>query len=130
MNINKLKPAIKRLAEKYQLSLVLLFGSQASGDVHKESDIDIGIMPNKNLTFEQEINLAAEFFNVSNKIDLTNLRKAPPLLLKKVIENCQVLYQISPSEFSVFEVYALNRHKEAAPLYEMHFQSVKDFAKR
>ena len=77
MNINKLKPAIKRLAEKYQLSLVLLFGSQASGDVHKESDIDIGIMPNKNLTFEQEINLAAEFFNVSNKIDLTNLRKKP-----------------------------------------------------
>lgn len=129
MNINTLKPAIKNIAEKYHLSLVLLFGSQVSGPIHKESDIDIAVLPSKNLTFEQEINLAAEFFNISNKIDFTNLRKASPLLLKKIIENCQALYQKNPSDFSVFEIHALNRHHEALPLYKMHFQSIKDFVK-
>lgn len=107
----------------------MLFGSQASGAAQKESDIDIAVLPAKNFTFEQEINLSSEFFNISSKIDLTNLRKAPSLLLEKIFENCQALYQKNPTDFSVFEIYALNRHREAAPLYEMHLQSVKDFVK-
>jgi len=120
---------IKQIAKANDLRLVILFGSRAGGAIHKESDIDIGVLPDKNLTFEQEINLSAEFFNVSNKIDLTNLRKAPPLLMKKAIDNCIVLYEKHPTDFSIFEIRALNYYKEAQPLFMMHFEAVKNFVK-
>ena len=120
---------IKQIAKANDLRLVILFGSRAGGAIHKESDIDIGVLPDKNLTFEQEINLSAEFFNVSTKIDLTNLRKAPPLLMKKVIDNCLALYEKRPTDFSAFEIRALNYYKEAQPLFMMHFEAVKNFVK-
>src|SRR3990167_4676309 len=34
---------IAKMAEKYGLSLVVLFGSQATGKTHARSDIDIGV---------------------------------------------------------------------------------------
>ena len=40
IDMDKIKPQIKELAEKYGLKLVMLFGSQASGKTHKESDVD------------------------------------------------------------------------------------------
>lgn len=121
---------IQEIAAENHLKLVLLFGSQASEKTHKESDIDIGILPSKNLTFEEEIKITTEFSNIALNFDLSNLQKASPLLLKKVIENCEIIYQRNPEVFSIFEIYALNRYQEAYPLFEIKQQLLYEFIKK
>ena len=115
------------MAQKYQLKLVVLFGSQVSGKTHQESDIDIGFLPKKELSFKKEIQLTSKFIEIfGEKVDVTNLRKASPLLLKEVAENACVLYQ-QKDEFDRFQLYALQRYAEAKPIFEMHQKAIKQF---
>ena len=119
---------LKELARKYQLKLVVLFGSQVSGKTHQESDFDIGFLSKKELSFKKEIQLASKFIEIfGEKVDVTNLRKASPLLLREVAENACVLYQEKKDEFDRFQLYALQRYAEAKPIFEMHQEAIKQF---
>lgn len=117
---DKQQKYIKKIVDKYHLKMVLLFGSQVSGKTHKESDIDIAVLPENNLSFEQEVMLNTDLINVFGNVDLTNLRKAPPLLMKEIADNNQILYQKNNLLLNNFEVYALQRYAEAKPLFNMH----------
>ena len=123
------KEKIKQIAQKYNLKLVLLFGSQVSGYLNRESDVDIAFLPSKKLTFKQDYTLNYEFTNVfgTDKVDTVNLKTAPPLLMKQIIDNCQILYQLKPMVFDYFEAYARQRYQEAAPLFEMTEKAIKRF---
>ena len=118
---------IKEIAEKYDLKLALVFGSQVTGEVNEESDVDIAVLPRMNLTFKEEVTLNSELIDVLGNVDLVNLRKASPLLLKEIIDNYQILYQSQASDFSRLEVYALQRYAEAKPIFEMHQESINKF---
>ena len=118
---------IREIAEKYNLKLALVFGSQVTGEITEESDVDIAVLPRRSLTFREEIMLNSELVDVLGNVDMVNLRKASPLLLKEVIDNYQILYQSQASDFSRFEVYALQRYAEAKPIFEMHQESINKF---
>lgn len=124
----KQKNYIKKLAKKYDLKMILLFGSQVNGRTHQESDIDIAVLPEKNLTFNQEVLLNTDLINVLGNVDLTNLRKASPLLMKQIIDNYRILYQKNNLLINDFEVYALHRYVEAEPLFEMTRRAVDRYA--
>ncbi|HDK81390.1 MAG TPA: nucleotidyltransferase domain-containing protein, partial [Nitrospirae bacterium] len=49
-NIAKTKPEVRKIAEKYRLPLVLLFGSQVSGRTHPQSDVDIAFLSEKRMS--------------------------------------------------------------------------------
>ncbi|MBI4599737.1 nucleotidyltransferase domain-containing protein [Candidatus Uhrbacteria bacterium] len=124
----KQEKKIAEVAEKYGLKLVLLFGSQVHGRTHRESDIDIGVLPQKALSFTDEVYLATEFINIFGMTaDFTNLYKAPPLLLMEVIKNNHVLYQEEPTAYTDFFVYAKQRFSEAAPIFAMTDAAVRRF---
>ena len=124
------KQRIKEIAEKYNVKLMLLFGSQISGKMDEESDVDIAILPEKTLSFSEETKLATDLANISGNLDITNMRKSSPLLLKEIIENCEVLYEKSKNEFERLEVYALQRYAEAKPIFELHKERVKEFIQK
>lgn len=65
--------------------------------------------------------------HVLGNVDLTNLRKAPPLLMKMIIDNYQILYQKNDQVFDNFEVYTLHRYVEAKPIFQMHNIAIKRF---
>lgn len=82
----------------------------------------------KNYLLKKKIQLASKFIEVfGEKVDVTNLRKASPLLLKEVAENACVLYQEKKDEFNRFQLYALQRYAEAKPIFEMHRKAIKQF---
>lgn len=113
---------IKEIAGKYQLKMVLLFGSRVDGKmVHPDSDYDIAYLPEKSFDFKEECVLNYEFTTVmpSDDVDTIDLRKAPPLLMKQIIGRYQILYEREDNIFNNFEVYALQRYAEAKPLFEM-----------
>lgn len=115
------KTKIKRLAESYHLSLIVLFGSQAEGRIHRESDIDIAVLGEKPLSVEQEILIITNLCQIlkSDRIDVVNISRASPLLLKEIFSKPVVLYQKSPDILYEYELYALRRYTEAEPLYKL-----------
>jgi len=116
----KQKEKIEEIAKKYQLKLVLLFGSQSNGRTHKESDFDIAYLPKKNLRFEKENYLNYEFTNIfqNDRVDTVDMRKAPPLLLFGIFQECSVLFQEDELIFPTYRAYAFKKYVEAKPFLE------------
>ncbi len=126
------KKRFMETVKKHELDLVLLFGSYADKSSNKESDIDIAYFSRKNLSpeerFDQMIRINADLINVfgNDKIDTVNLRKANPLLLKKILDNHQILYQRSNLVFSKLEALTLKKYEEAKVLFDMRSKYLED----
>ena len=75
-----MKSLAAAIAEENGLSLVLLFGSQATGKTHKESDIDVAYLSDKPLDLMAEARLIEDLRPIfrSNAVDIVDLKKAPP----------------------------------------------------
>ena len=121
MDIASVKPKIAKLAEKYGLTLVVLFGSQVTGQTHKESDVDVAYSSEKKLSFDDEVLLNTDLTEAfrNDKVSLVNLKTASPLLLKQIVTNALVLYEKTPHLFIETFIYALRAYEEARPLFEL-----------
>ena len=81
------KNKIAGLCEKYDIELLILFGSYATGHAHPESDIDLAIMfPESVYLLDKEIEVGTELMEIfqTGKVDVIVLNLAEPLLLKEV----------------------------------------------
>lgn len=122
MKIRDNNDALKNMAQKYSIELLLLFGSQVSGKVHEESDYDIGYISTLQLTPEDEgklmLGLASVLKIPIEKIELVSLRGASPLFLKEVFDNVQVLYAKDNLIFDEYKIYAIRYFDESKALLE------------
>jgi uncharacterized protein len=126
MEINqKQKEKIQEIAKKYQLKLVLLFGSQVSGKTNKESDFDVAYLSKKNLSFDEENYLNYEFTNIfqHDRVDTVNIKKASPLLLFGIFRECRVLFEQDDLIFPTYRAYVFKKYVEAKPLLEEMLKS-------
>lgn len=121
MDFEAVKPHIAKLAKKYDLTLVVLFGSQATGQTHRESDVDVAYMSEEKLSFDDEALLNTDLTGIfqNDKVSLVNLKTASPLLLKQIVTNAVVLYEKEPHLFVEMFLYALRMYEEAEPLFEL-----------
>lgn len=121
MNIGQIKPQIAKIAETYGLTLVVLFGSQTTGQTHKESDVDVAYTSSKKLSFHDEVRLNADLTEIfrNDMVSLVNFKTAPPLLLKQIVTNAIVLYEKTPHLFVEMFLYALRAYEEAQPLFAL-----------
>lgn len=125
--IDKIKEKASGLAEKYGLDLLLLFGSQVSGKTHKRSDIDIAYFPKqKEFDLGDQSKLAVDLMSVFGRgdIDMVDLRSAPPLLMRKVADNCIVLYEREKSIFNNFYIRAVRAYFDSKVLFGVRSEYV------
>lgn len=118
------KKQIAEIAKKHDLTLVVLFGSQATGHTHKESDVDVAYMSDKKLSFHDEVLLNTDLTEAfrNDKVSLVNLKTAPPLLLKQIVANAVVLYEKTSHLFTEIFLYAMRTYEEAKPLFKLREQ--------
>lgn len=110
---------IAKIAKKFQLKLVIIFGSFANGKNRADSDLDIAVLGLREVSFSEQISLINELSQIFNKnIDLSVLNKANPLLLFQASKNSILLYG-SREEFLKFKLYAFNVYNDYAPYFEM-----------
>lgn len=114
---------INKLAQKYSLELLLLFGSRITGQIHKESDYDIAYLSRRPLDLDDEGRLIIGLLAIVGEqderlINLVNIRKVTPLLLYAMTSRCQVLYEREPTKFAILRAYAFKKYIEMKPLYE------------
>jgi predicted nucleotidyltransferase len=110
---------IEKIAKKFRLKLMMVFGSFASGKNRKDSDLDIAVLGLKDVPFSDQIKMINELSIIFSKnIDLSILNRANPLLLFQVSRNSILLYG-KKDEFMKFKLYAFNAYNDYAPYFEM-----------
>jgi len=128
---NEQKNSVQKLAEKYGLDLVMLFGSYAEGRNTKNSDIDIGYTKAEKLSFGDEIRLAEDFQNIFKieRADIVYISGASPLFMYMILQNGQILFERDSTVFPNIYTYALKRFEDNKPLYKMRFDYLcKEYA--
>ena len=120
MNILMSKPEIDHIARKYNLLLVILYGSQASGEVRKESDIDIAVLGARPIPLEQLIDLNNEFAEIFKvkEIDVKSLHNTNSLFRYQVMYKGILLYGKS-YDYNSFKSYAFRDYYDSQDLLRL-----------
>lgn len=122
---------LEDLAGKYQLDLILMFGSRATGDVHLGSDTDIAVYGRRILSETEKIQLICELCNVfcTDDIDLVDLRTASPFLKKEVLKNYKILLQRDAMLLHQLELANIHEMKELEILDQMRRERLEEFVR-
>ncbi|MDE2188549.1 MAG: nucleotidyltransferase domain-containing protein [Patescibacteria group bacterium] len=128
INIDSLKPNIKSIAEKHALSMVVLFGSQATGAVHANSDIDIAIMSTRSVDLSV---LYAEFSDLflREDIEIVTMNDASPTMMHVLIRDGKLLYEHKSGAFLSWKFYAIWVWLDTAWLRRLRDRKLVEWAK-
>lgn len=123
---------IRKMAEKYGLGLVMLFGSQVTGKTHKESDFDIAYLSDKKLSFEDEGKMIIDMAGVIGSrderlINLSNIKKAGALLLKEIFDKHQILFCADRNVYDSYRIFAVKNFIESRPLFDLRDYLIKRY---
>ncbi|MFH1564987.1 MAG: nucleotidyltransferase domain-containing protein [bacterium] len=132
LQIDEIKSKIKKIAKKHKLSLVLLFGSQATGKTHANSDVDIAFVSEKHLRPSDAAKIQLEIsqkLKIKN-LELVDLKNATPLLLKQIAQKSILLYEKEQFVFANFKIYGFKRFMEAKNLLKLRDLSLDKFIQK
>jgi predicted nucleotidyltransferase len=102
---------LKKVARRYDLDLIVLFGSHAKGRDRKGSDIDVAVRARKRRwgNAEWELGLASDLtaaVKSSGEVDVAFLNGADPILMFEVASDGVPLFEAEPATFVQFVSYA------------------------
>jgi len=122
---------LEDIANKYQLDLVLVFGSRATGKVHPESDIDIAVYGKEILSETAKIQLIYESCGVfhTDNIDLVDLITAPVFLKKEIFKNYKILLQRDSMLLYQLELANMHELKELEILDQIRRERLQEFVR-
>ena len=126
MNFEELQTISKIIAQKYNLSLIILFGSQADGTQREDSDYDIAILSYRKLTSQEFFNMINDFTEKINKdIDIVILNEIEdPLLLNNIARKSKVLFEKESGLYDDFVVNSIFNYIDYSPLYKIEEELV------
>lgn len=125
-----IKKKIKEIGKKYQISLVLAFGSFTTSKLHKGSDLDIAVLSKEDIGFQEYSKLYSDFSEIleGQNVDLVLINHADPLFLKQILANCQVLYG-SERTLAELKIYGFKRYCDYRPYLSLERKFVHQFIK-
>jgi hypothetical protein len=125
------KQKINKTAKKYGLKLVLIFGSFASGKKHKYSDYDIAVLTaeNRNISDLKNYNdilfFLSEVLEIpSQKVDLTNLNNANPLLSYEITIKGTLVFG-DKDLFDEYRARSFRNYIDARPLFDLEHRLIE-----
>ena len=126
----KLEKVAPKLAKKYGLDFLVIFGSYARGKMRKNSDIDIGFMGK--VDFHNELELAGVLSDLlkTNHLDLVNLGRASPFLSNLATHEALLIYEKEKGTFADFRSYAFKRSVETKFLRDLKFGRTLDYVRK
>jgi predicted nucleotidyltransferase len=133
MKINdEIRLGIAEIAERFGLSLVVLFGSVAAGADRPDSDIDIGVQfKDGDPGLSRTLDVQAELSNLFRErdVDLSILNRADPFFMKKIAERCEFVYE-EPGKASAFLLLAFKRYQDHRKYLGMERDYAAGYVKR
>jgi len=118
----KLAPLLKEEA----LQIVLLFGSQSSGQVHPESDIDLGFLYDEPVDLLELTNKVTRLLH-TDRVDVVDLRRANPLLCFSAARQGKLLYERCSGLFTSFYSLSFRRYVDTKKLRDARQRAIDTF---
>lgn len=110
---------IATIARKYNLKMVVLFGSVAKNRANQNSDIDIAISSFVPLILKKELELRHELqYLFKKEIDLVFLQNAGALLLGQIAKEGKLLFG-KKKDFDAFRIYAIKSYLDFKPYFQL-----------
>ncbi|MCX6716759.1 MAG: nucleotidyltransferase domain-containing protein [Candidatus Taylorbacteria bacterium] len=127
MDLEAIKPKIAEIAEKYGLSAIVLFGSQATGKTHGKSDVDIAVLSKNDF---DRFALATDLDKAFNRddVEVVDLRAASPTLMYVVVRDGVLLYESEKDSFFSWKMYAIRVWLDTAWLRKLADKKLVDWA--
>lgn len=132
LNVNR-SPSVEEIRKKLMpvfeeqgAELVLLFGSAASGTMHKRSDIDLAFLFEGPLDIVALTNKVIQRLRTDN-VDVVDLRHAPPLLRYLVAKNGRVLYEKREGLFNIYYSLAFRMYVDSRKLREAQRAAISQY---
>lgn len=123
---------VESVAHRHRLKMALLFGSAASGKgEHPASDLDIAVLyEGKVADFRESAELRHDLQEIfpGRDVDLCLIDHADPLLLKKITENCLLLYGAC-RDLQELKIYAYKRYHDHRRYFDIERAFVDRFLK-
>lgn len=119
---------LEKVAQQYGIQLLLQFGSTVSGHAHRQSDVDLAVLLDRpSLSFREYADLLHDLQSLypDREVDLVLINRADPLLLKKIIETCRLLYG-TVRRLQELRIYAFKRYQD----HRKYFELERDFVTR
>lgn len=121
---------LRRVARRYHLDLIILFGSHAKGRARPDSDLDIAVRAYKpgwigtrrvpRWRWQLDvIGAVGNAFDYKYEVDVSFLNRATPLFLDQVARHGKLLYERKPGDFLTFKVYAARRYEDNEKFFGM-----------
>ncbi|MBI5588137.1 MAG: nucleotidyltransferase domain-containing protein [Deltaproteobacteria bacterium] len=126
LSISDIKERLAPLFDDKGVSLIILFGSLASGAVHTQSDVDIAFLYDRKVDILELTNRVSRLLG-TDRVDVVDLRLAAPLLKFTVARTGKIVYERSPGVFSDFYSLAFRRYVDTKKLRDAQEGSVKMF---
>lgn len=129
LNLTELqKKKIKEVGKKYDLKLLLLHGSHATGNERKDSDIDIAALGRKKFDYKTLSKIYSEmeglFVNdLDKELDFKSLHGTDPYFIYKVAKDSQLLFG-KQIEYDEFKAYALKVYLDSKGLRNLEKRMV------
>ena len=126
MTPEEIKHRLRPVFERDGVELVVLFGSQATGRAGPKSDIDIAVRAQPQLAIE-DLRLDCIRLLCTDRLDLVDLRRAPPLLMMAIAKTGTPLHESDPSAFARFASLALRRFNDTRKLRAERERGLRQF---
>ncbi|MBU4141393.1 nucleotidyltransferase domain-containing protein [Patescibacteria group bacterium] len=125
------KRKIKEIGKKFNLKLILLHGSFASGKNKFGSDLDVAVLGKKPIEFEKLLKIHGDLADVfgdnqNRELDLKSLYKTDPLFCYQVAKTSQLLYG-NITDYSEFRAYTFANFFDSQDLFRLEKRLIDKF---
>jgi predicted nucleotidyltransferase len=122
---------IEEVGRKYSLKFILLHGSYATNKIRRDSDLDIALLGEKPIEFDELLAIysdLSEIFgdNPQRELDIKSLHKADPLFCYQVTKDSQLLYG-DLTDFNEFKAYAFSNYFDSKDLFHLERILIQKF---
>ncbi len=130
------KKKIESLADKYHLQLIYAFGSRAKEIFHiihqnkhqataTNSDLDIGIKPEKSLNVQEKVKIAIFFEDLFDvpKVDVVEIPEAPLTLALEIVQG-KLIYTSDENFEAEYQLFVMSKAADLMPFERMKQRSI------
>ena len=105
---------LEEVARRHGIRLLLQFGSTLTDYVRPDSDLDLAVLLERaprSLGEDPALLADLQALIPAREVDVALLNRADPLFLKKITDNCVLLYG-SPRRLHELKMYAFKRYQD------------------
>lgn len=119
------KEKVAKVAVRRNLMFVMLYGSQVQKIKHINSDVDIAVLGNKEVTFNDIVELNNDFSDILRvkEIDVKSLHNVDPFFRYQVLKNGILLYGCQ-RDFNSFRAYAFRDYCDSKSLLKLKLKII------